>query len=189
MARIAIVYHSGYGHTAALARAVERGAKSVAGSDVKLYTSEEATAHLDDLDAYDAIVFGTPTYMAGPSAQFKAFADATGKKWYVQTWKDKLAAGFTNSQGLSGDKLATLQYLAHLAAQHSMNWINLGVMAPADPKIRDSGEAPNRLSSWLGAMAQSNQNTPEPPAGDLKTGELLGQRVAEAAKRWMRGKA
>ncbi|WP_175564229.1 flavodoxin family protein, partial [Pseudomonas aeruginosa] len=32
----------------------------------------------------DAIVFGSPTYMGGPAWQFKKFADATSKPWFVQ---------------------------------------------------------------------------------------------------------
>src|SRR4029077_994413 len=30
----------------------------------------------------DAIIFGTPTYMGGPSAQFKVFSDASSDVWF-----------------------------------------------------------------------------------------------------------
>ncbi len=52
------------------------------------YQNEDVLAKLG---AADAIVFGTPTYMAGPSAQFKAFADATGMIWFQRGWRNKIA--------------------------------------------------------------------------------------------------
>ena len=67
------------------------------------------------LAAADAIVFGSPTYMGGVSWQFKKFADASSKPWYVQAWRNKLAAGFTNSATLNGDKFSSLQYLFTLS--------------------------------------------------------------------------
>lgn len=37
--------------------------------------------------------------------------DSTSKRWKERLWQGKLAAGFANSGGLSGDKLAVLQQL------------------------------------------------------------------------------
>ena len=65
-------------------------------------------AFIESLDGCDGIIFGTPTYMGGPAAQFKAFADALGGHWYGRTWQCKVAGGFTTSGGLSGDKQGTL---------------------------------------------------------------------------------
>jgi NAD(P)H dehydrogenase (quinone) len=61
MAIVAIVYHSGYGHTKLQAEAVHRGAGSVAGVEARLYTSEEAISKLDELDQADAVILGCPT--------------------------------------------------------------------------------------------------------------------------------
>lgn len=55
----------------------------------------------------DAIVLGTPTYMGGPAAQFKAFADAADMVWFHQGWKNKLVGGFTHSSSSNGDKGAS----------------------------------------------------------------------------------
>jgi NAD(P)H dehydrogenase (quinone) len=112
---VAVVYHSGFGHTRVQAESVRDGAASVPGTEVRLISVEERDDHWDVLDGADAIIFGAPTYMAGPSAPFKAFADATSDRWAEQRWKNKLAAGFTNSAGLNGDKLATLQQFALFA--------------------------------------------------------------------------
>ena len=65
------------------------------------------------LDAADAIVFGCPTYMGSASARMKAFMEESLRPQFLERrWQDKLAAGFTNSAGMSGDKLCTLQQLA-----------------------------------------------------------------------------
>ena len=136
-------------------------------------------AALAQLDASDAIIFGSPTYMGGPSGQFKTFADATGERWYTAKWKDKLAAGFTISSSPSGDKHNTLQYFQTLAMQHGMIWVGLGEL-PMQPN------GVNRFGSYAGVTAQAGQEAPDvaPNDADKLTGETLGRRVAQAARRW-----
>src|SRR5438046_7892988 len=103
MAKVAVVYHSTYGHTKLQAEAVFRGVQSVAAVTGQLYTAEEAAARLDDLDATDAIIFGCPTYMGNISAGMKTFIEVAAKKWFTLAWKDKIAGAFTNSSSFSGD--------------------------------------------------------------------------------------
>src|SRR5262245_6787464 len=88
MPSVVIIYFSAQGHTHQLAEAVAEGAKSVAGTTVELHriVGEEIVngrwknpAALAKLDAADAIIFGTPTYMGGYSAQMKAFIDAASE--------------------------------------------------------------------------------------------------------------
>ena len=84
MAKIAIVYHSGYGHTAKVTEHVRKGAAE-AGSDVTLYKAEDLASPesgpWDELAAADAIIFGAPTYMGSASAPMKQFMDASSKAW------------------------------------------------------------------------------------------------------------
>jgi NAD(P)H dehydrogenase (quinone) len=188
MASVAIVFHSGYGHTAEIAKAVAQGAAEVAGTQVHLIPIEEAEAKADLINGADAIIFGSPTYMGSVSGPFKTWMDATSKVWFGHGWKDKIAAGFTVSASQSGDKLNTLVQLAVFAAQHGMVWVGTGLM-PGNNNSGGSVEDINRLGSFLGAMAQANADQgPEiaPPQSDRKTAALLGQRVAEAAKRWVK---
>lgn len=178
-----IVYFSGSGHTAKLAEAIARGAESVANVKAQIiaisgddiikgrYKNEGVIAQIDHADA---IIFGCATYMGGPAAQFKAFADATVGSWSEQKWRDKLAAGFTVSGVPSGDKLSTLQYLHTLAMQHGMIWVGTGEL-PAQPN------GVNRLGSWIGVMALAQPSeAPDaaPNQEDKLSGELLGKRVA-----------
>lgn len=182
-AKIAVVYHSGYGHTKVQAEAVARGAAAVAGAEAVLVPVEQAEARAEELNTADAIVFGAPTYMGSLSAQFKAFMDWSSKIWAADGWKDKLAAGFTNSASQSGDKLNSLVQLAVFAAQHGMIWVSVGLKA-GNNSSQGSPDDLNRLGSFLGAMAQSNADEgPDkgPSRSDLATAEHLGRRVAERA--------
>lgn len=173
-----------------MAEAVARGAAStgaktqllpIRGEDIVEGRYQNA-AVLSQLDNSDAIIFGSPTYMGGPAAQFKAFADATGERWYGRKWADKIAGGFTVSGGPSGDKLQTLNSFITLAMQHGMLWLGLNELP---------GPSINRLSSYSGAMAQAAQEAPDvaPNQPDLLTGESLGRRLAQAAQRWNPGAA
>lgn len=188
MTQVAIVFHSGYGHTARQAQAVHEGAASVPGVVVTTYPID-AEGNLPEgtweaLAAAGGIVFGTPTYMGGPSWQFKKFADASSKPWFTLAWKDKVAAGFTNSASLNGDKNGTLDYLWHLAMQHGMVWTGTALM-PSNKKAADRNDV-NWLGSFSGLMAQSpSDSSPDegPLPGDLETARLFGARVAALAAR------
>lgn len=185
MTKVAVVYHSGYGHTAAQAQAVARGAGKVADTEVTLLTSEEAQQQWEKLEAADAIIFGSPTYMGSASAQFKAFMDASSTIWYGRGWKDKIAAGFTTSASQSGDKLNTLIQLAVFAAQHGMIWVGQHLL-PGNNSSTGSVNDLNRLGGFLGALAQANADQgPDvaPLQSDLLTAEALGERVATIAKK------
>jgi len=146
MSTVSVIYFSGSGHTTKLAEAVHKGAASVAGVKTNLisingddivkgrYQNDEVFAKLD---ASDAIIFGSPTYMSGPAAQFKAFADASSAKWFSSAWRDKIAAGFTNSASINGDKFSTIQYLWTLAQQHGHGVLRVIGQRPVE---RDVGE-------------------------------------------------
>jgi len=190
-ARIAIAYHSGYGHTARQAEAVAAGAAGVPGAVAELVPLDELTEDVwSRLAAADAIIFGAPTYMGSPSWVFKKFAEESVRAWADNlAWRDKIAAGFTNSKAMSGDKLNSLVDLAVFAAQHGMIWVGLDIY-PGWAESTASIEDLNRLGSWLGAMAQSDADLSAekaPPATDLRTAEALGARVATITLRQLRG--
>jgi NAD(P)H dehydrogenase (quinone) len=184
MSKIVIVYHSGYGHTQKIAQAVAEGS----GGTLLAIDAEGnlPAGGWEQLAAADAIVFGSPTYMGGVSWQFKKFADASSKPWYSQQWKNKLAAGFTNSATMNGDKLSTLHYLFTLSQQHSMLWVGTGLM-PSNSKAATRNDL-NYVGSFSGLMTAtpSDASPDEMVPGDIATAKAFGQRVAEVAARLAR---
>ncbi|MDR3523129.1 MAG: flavodoxin family protein [Acetobacteraceae bacterium] len=183
MAKIAIVYFSGYGHTKKQAEAVLAGAAGVSGASagVVAINAEGLIAEEDwaALAAADAIIFGSPTYMGGPAWQFKRFADASSKPWFSQLWKDKIAGGFTNSATMNGDKASTIQYFMTFAMQHSMIWLGTGLM-PSNSKAATRNDI-NYVGGFSGALAVSpSDSSPDegPLPGDLETAKLFGARIA-----------
>jgi NAD(P)H dehydrogenase (quinone) len=195
MAKVTVVYHSGYGHTKKVAEAVLQGVGSVKGVEARLVNVDDFKGNyvFDDITSSDGIIFGCPTYMGGPSAPFKAFIDAASKVWFVHGWKDKIAAGFTNSGSFSGDKFNTLNTLWVNAMQHGMVWVGLGMFPPQASEPAGPGpEDINRVGAFGGLMTASAVKADlsvTPPPGDLKTAEQFGARVAETTVRWVKGKA
>lgn len=172
---MAVIYHSNYGHTKRVAEAVVTGARQ------QLPESQAKAVDVHDVDwdfvdQADLLVFGSAVYMGSVTAGFKTFMDETSNRWYHRKWEGKWAAGFANSGGLSGDKLAALQQICLYAMQHGMNWIGLPLM-PTGHETHDL----NRLSSFLGLMTQSLDGPPEvtPGEGDIDTAIWFGNHLAK----------
>ena len=181
MSQIVVVFHSGYGHTAKVAQAVAEGSGGA-------LLAIDAEGNLpaggwEQLAAAKVIVFGSPTYMGSVSWQFKKFADASSKPWFTQAWKDKIAAGFTNSATMNGDKLSTLHYLFTLSQQHGMLWLGTGMM-PSNSKAATRNDL-NYVGSSSGLMTTtpSDASVDEMVPGDLATARAFGQRIAQSVSR------
>ncbi|NRB77450.1 MAG: flavodoxin family protein [Saccharospirillaceae bacterium] len=183
MINIAVVYFTKTDITGTLAKTIIKTVESQKDVNVIEFKIEgpeiiEGRFVNDDiflqLDKCAAIIFGTPTYMGGVSAQFKAFADATSELWCSQKWAGKIAAGFTSGSALNGDQTSTLQYLVTLSNQHGMYWVGL------DSALGFNDKGLNRLGCQLGVVAQSADGLLHKT--DLKTAEYLAQRVVNLAR-------
>jgi NAD(P)H dehydrogenase (quinone) len=187
---VAIAYQSGFGHTAVLAQAVAAGARD-AGAHVTVIAVDHMTEQdWDVLDGADAIVFGSATYMGNVSARFQAFAEQTGRRCLNGSWREKVAAGFTNSGAKAGDKLHTLSSLAVFAAQHQMHWVNLGLGAGWNSAAGSEDDL-NRLGFWLGAAASTDvdADADDVHPSDVRTAHHLGRRVALVTRQLSLGRA
>lgn len=185
---LSIIYFSAGGTADLLAQSVAAGARSVPDTTIALHRIDgtqikegrwEDPGVLEALTQSDSIVFGAPTYMGGPAAQFKAFADATAYLWRSRAWRGKLAGGFTISGNPSGDKLLTLMYLSVFASQHGMTWMNWDEL-PRQP------DGTNHLGSSLGLMAQNPVPPGAPPAlsdADDLSAKKYGIHMALTARR------
>ena len=196
MTTVSVVFQSEKGHTKVLADSILIGINSVEslrgqghqilGRDIHegRFANESLMA---ELDQSDGIIFGCATYMGSGSAVFKAFLEAAFlPHWLEQRWKDKVAAGFTNSASQSGDKLTTLFQLTVFAMQMGMIWVGVSDL-PGNNWSGGTHADLNRLGTWLGAMGQSNADEDRPSIGDIDTAERFGRRVAIIARRLKEG--
>jgi NAD(P)H dehydrogenase (quinone) len=186
MNKLAVVYHSGYGHTQKVAQSVSKGAE-IDGIEVSLLNID-TIEDVNILKDFDAIIWGAPTYMGSVSGQFKVFMDKTSSLWFTQELKDKITAGFTCSGSLSGDKSNTLFTLATFAAQHGMVWLGQSEANASGAEDKTAGDVNcvNRAGFYLGLGVQADNVPAEesPVSGDLQTAELFGKRIASATLRW-----
>jgi NAD(P)H dehydrogenase (quinone) len=204
MSKVAIVFSSGAGHTRLVAKHIADGVgtSGFASADLIEITADQIgpdgrwrdDAVMARLDAADAIIFGAPTFMGSPHGVFKLFLEAAFlPRWLHQDWKDKIAAGFTNSASRSGDKQIALQQFSVFAAQMGMIWAGVGD-PPGGNRTDSTQDDVNHLGSWLGLMTQSpaaadgDETKGFASAGDLLTAERFGRRIARVAARWAIGR-
>lgn len=188
---VAIIYHSGYGHTAVVANAIAEGV-TAAGGVPALHQIEgpgqDFAPLLEAVSGADAIVFGAPTYMGDVSAALKAFFEASSKVWMQMGWKDKVAGGFTNSLSFAGDKHHSLASIFTLAMQHGMIWVGTGVLPGAHSNTDAAPDTINRLGYSVGVATQSDNAAPDitPPAGDRAFARHYGERIATLTRQFRR---
>lgn len=182
---IAITYFSGSGAISRTASLIAKAAQDT-GEEARLIdVADPDRIDWAALHGADAILFGTPTYMGGPAAGFKAFMDATGDDiWLDRTWADKIAGGFTAGVNTGGDKLATLQALNVFAMQHGMIWIGQEVIG--GPVFKEN-DGLNLSGTFLGLAV--NADTKGLTEGCVASTTIYGTRIAQAVRRWRNGVA
>jgi multimeric flavodoxin WrbA len=164
MSKIVIVFHSGYGHTKKIAEAVAEGSGGA----------------LLAIDAEGNLPEGGWEQLAGAD---KKFADTSSKARFTMAWKNKIAAGFTNSATLNGDKFSSLMYMFTLSQQHGMVWVGMGMQGPnAKHHTRDDL---NNLGGYSGLITTtpSDASPDEMVPGDLATARAFGKRIADVTAR------
>ena len=116
MAKILIIFDSRTGNTEKMASAVAEGAKQVKGVEVDVKKVDKAT--LEDLQAADGIIMGSPTYYGGVSGRLKGFIDKSveihGKL------EGKVGAAFTSSGGTASGAETTLLSILQGMLVHGM---------------------------------------------------------------------
>lgn len=190
MAKILVLYYSMYGHMEAMADAVAAGA-SECGAEVDIKRVPEiisediaraAGAKMDqqapiaqpqDLAAYDAILFGTPTRFGNMTAQMRGFLDQTGGLWMGGHLAGKVGSVFTSGGDGVGQDAATSAFLATLL-HHGM------IVAGLPYSTADVGDGADRQPCGASRVA-ANDRSPQPSARELKLARDRGAHVAEVA--------
>jgi NAD(P)H dehydrogenase (quinone) len=196
--KILVVYHTVYGHVLTMAKAVEEGAKSVAGSDVVLrrarefpetvkslndggyakqvYDSQSSIPEctLDDLRAADGVIFGSPTRYGNMTAQLKALIDSTAQLWLNGEMEGKPAGVFTSTASTHGGQETTLLTMMVPMLHLGMLIVGVPYSLPGMIHTEARGGTPYGATTIAGPRGEL-QPTPE----DLAIAEALGRRVAE----------
>jgi NAD(P)H dehydrogenase (quinone) len=200
--QILVVYYSMYGHILQLARAVAEGAGAVAGAEVMLRRVEEfpsvrdqiqASLHgrlveeqqkdipvctLEDLEAADGIIFGTPTRYGNMTAQMKALFDSTVGLWAKGALEGKPAGVFTSSATTHGGQETTLLTMMVPILHLGMIIVGVPYSTPGMLHAEARGGTPYGASTIAGGR---NELSPTPE--DLDIARALGRRVAEVARK------
>jgi NAD(P)H dehydrogenase (quinone) len=153
-----------------MAKSVQQGAESVAGTIVLLKTVGQVTA--DELFGSDAVVVGSPVYWSNMSGEVKTFFD----RWQFEfgvfpEWKmrNKVGAAFaTGGQVSSGKELTMLTILAAMLGNKMI-------------VVSDGGA--------FGASATTEGDSPGIDDVERAGAWALGKRVAEVAWMVKRGQA
>jgi NAD(P)H dehydrogenase (quinone) len=200
--KVLIVYYSMYGHTLQLAKAVEEGAKSVAGVEVVLRrvqefeVVEQATANnefvqqvkaqqkdipvctVDDLREADGVIFGSPTRYGNMTAQMKQLIDSTASLWLKGEMEGKPAGVFTSTASTHGGQETTL--LTMMVPLLHLGMIIVGVPYSVEGMIHTDarGGTPYGASMIAGAKGEL-----QPQPEDLTIAQALGRRVAEVTQK------
>ena len=205
--KILVVYYTVYGHVLTMAKAVEEGAKSVAGSNVMLrrarefpdtvqnlnkeggyakqvYDSQASIPEctLGDLRAADGVIFGSPTRYGNMTAQMKALIDSTAQLWLNGEMEGKPAGVFTSTASTHGGQETTLLTMMVPLLHLGMLIVGVPYSLPGMIHTEARGGTPYGATTIAGPRGEL-QPTPD----DLAIAKALGRRVAEVTAS-LRGK-
>ncbi|RKP08182.1 flavo protein-like protein [Thamnocephalis sphaerospora] len=191
-AQVYIVYYSTYQHVKKLADAIERGAKRIAGVDVKLFQvaetlPEEVLAKMhaapkaadvpviaaDDLEKADGILFGFPTRFGIVPAQIKTFLDSTGKQWASGALRGKQAGTFFSTNTQHGGQETTALTILPFFAHHGLQYVPFGY---GHPNLQKTTEPIGGSPYGAGAIADVTDESPSKL--ELEVAEAQGEYFA-----------
>jgi len=201
--KILIVYHSLYGHTLQLARAVEEGVKSVSGVEAVFrrapefpHTEKELEAGegyatkvwgeqksvsictVEDFRQADGLLVGSPTRFGNMTAQMKALIDSLASLWLSGAMEGKPAGVFTSTASTHGGQETTC--VTMMIPLIHLGMLIVGVPYSTEGMIHTEarGGTPYGASSIAGPKGEL-----APTAEDLAICRVQGKRVAELAKK------
>jgi NAD(P)H dehydrogenase (quinone) len=199
--KVLVVFHTTYGHTETLARAVAEGVTEVEGVQLVLRRVQEfpnIVAHMegekgyslqvyqrlqsipectvDDLREADGVLFGSPTRYGNMTAQMKALIDSTAQLWLHGAMEGKPAGVFTSTASTHGGQETTL--LTMIVPLLHLGMLIVGVPYSTSGMIHTEarGGTPYGASTISGPQGEL-----QPTAEDLAIAKIQGKRVAEAA--------
>ena len=202
MSNVLVLYYSSYGHVEVMAGAQAEGARSVTGTHAIIKRVPETTplevakssgykldqaapvAVPDELDQYDAIIFGTPTRFGNMAGQMRNFLDQTGALWMRGALVGKVGSVFSCTASQHGGQETTITSFHHTLLHHGMVIVGLPYTFKDLTTMREvTGGTPYGASSITGAGAEHRM----PTALELEMCRFQGEHVARITAR-MSGK-
>jgi NAD(P)H dehydrogenase (quinone) len=199
MRNILVLYYSSYGHIETMAYAQAEGAAQVQGTQVvvkrvpELMPPEVAKAAgckldqqaplamPDELERYDAIIFGTPTRFGNMAAQMRNFLDQTGPLWVRNALVGKIASVFCSTASQHGGQETTITSFHTTLLHHGMIIVGLPYTAPGISTLREvTGGTPYGASCVTGAGGELRM----PTTLELDMCRFQGKHVAGIVSRY-----
>ena len=199
--KIQVIFYSMYGHVHQLAEAVAEGARSVAGSEVRLLQVPELVpdaalertgadkaraafstvpiAKPSEMAEADAIIFGTPTRFGNMCAQMRNFLDQTGGLWAKGGLIGKVGSVFTSTGTQHGGQETTITSFHTTLLHHGM--IIVGVPY-ACQELTNMSEITGGSPYGAGTLA-GGDGSRQPSANELAIGRYQGKHVAEITQK------
>jgi len=198
MANVLVVYYSSYGHIEAMAYAQAEGAARMAGTKVTVKRVPELVplelarssgfkldqsapvAAPDELEQYDAIIFGTPTRFGNMASQMRNFLDQTGALWGRGALVGKVGSCFCSTASQHGGQETTLTSFHSTLLHHGMIVVGLPYTFKDLTTLREvSGGTPYGASCVTGAGSELRM----PTALELEMCRFQGQHVTGIAQK------
>lgn len=191
--RLAIVYHSTFGHVAKLAAAIQQGALRVPGIDAQLYQVAETLpaevlakrhappklehpiASPEMLKSADGILFGFPTHFGMVPTQMKALFDACGRLWVEQALLGKPAGFFFSTSTQGGGQESTAMGSMPFLVHHGMIFVPLGHRSQAQSNMDELHGG----SLWGAGTFSGENDKREPTELELEIARVQGQSFAQ----------
>ena len=202
MPKVLVLYYSSYGHIEAMAYAQAEGAARVPGAEVivkrvaELVSPEVAKASYfkvdqaaplatpDELEQYDAIIFGTPTRFGNMAAQMRNFLDQTGPLWTRGALVGKVGSVFCSTASQHGGQETTITSFHSTILHHGMIVVGLPYTFKDLATMREiTGGTPYGASCVTGAGDEGRMPTPL----ELEMCRYQGEHVVRITSRLVRG--
>ena len=201
MSSVLVLYYSSYGHIELMAQAQAEGARRIAGAHVvvkrvpELVPEDVAKASgfklsqaaplavPDELERYDAVLFGTPTRFGNMAAQMRNFLDQTGGLWARGALVGKIGSDFCSTASQHGGQETTITSFHNTLLHHGMVVVGLPYSFKDLTTMREiTGGSPYGASCVTGAGSDLRM----PTALELEMCRFQGEHVAGITQRLSR---
>lgn len=194
MAKVLVLYYSAYGHIETMAYAVAEGVRAagaeavvkrvpelvpedVAKASYYKMDQEAPIATVDELQEYDAIIFGAGTRYGTVASQMRNFIDQTGGLWAQGKLVGKVGSVFTSTASQHGGQESTLLGFIPTLMHHGMVVVGLPYSFQGQMGLEEvKGGTP-----YGATTITDGDGSRQPSAVELEAARFQGSHVAQIA--------